>query len=172
MEQEQKNLIVVAQAVARAWTDDDFKKDFVSSPRSVLENAGLEMPSEIQIVGHEDTDSLKHLILPNEPIGSYQSKLLTTLAADISNSPPETEFRLLRNTDTLRHVVVPIRPQGLSAEQITTQATAALAASADVATDVEVVQTEAAVTTTTAVSEAEVAEFALVAIAVVPALVS
>jgi hypothetical protein len=64
-----------SQIVARAWSDEDFMNRLRSDPRAALAEYGLELPQsmaikvvdgpEARIV--EDTDSVRHFILPGNP---------------------------------------------------------------------------------------------------------
>lgn len=56
-----------SQIVARAWTDDEFRGRLIADPRSVLEEHGIETPEGVEIQVMEDTENVRHLILPPSP---------------------------------------------------------------------------------------------------------
>jgi hypothetical protein len=63
-----------SQIVARAWCDEGFMKRLWSDPRAVLAEHDLEVPPGIEVnveegteVKVEDTDAVRHFILPGSP---------------------------------------------------------------------------------------------------------
>jgi hypothetical protein len=52
------------QVVARAWSDDAYKQRLLSDPRTVLAEAGLPVPANLQVQVHEATSTHLHLVLP------------------------------------------------------------------------------------------------------------
>ncbi len=62
------------QIVARAWTDDAFKKRLLASPAEVLKEYGLVAPSGIKIKIHENTEKLLNLVVPIKPAAEELSE--------------------------------------------------------------------------------------------------
>lgn len=62
----QDNQKKFAQLIAKAWADADFKARLQSSPAAVLREAGIEVPEGVDIKVVEDTDTVKHLVLPKQ----------------------------------------------------------------------------------------------------------
>ncbi len=63
-----------SQIVARAWCDEDLMKRLRSDPRAVLAEHDLEVPRGTEVlveegteVKVEDTDAVRHFILPASP---------------------------------------------------------------------------------------------------------
>ena len=57
-----------AKVVAHAWSDDTYKDGLVNDPRSVLAQAGLEVPQSVEIAVVADTADRRHLVLPAKPV--------------------------------------------------------------------------------------------------------
>jgi len=55
------------QLVARAWSDEDFKRRLLAEPEAVLNEAGLNVVEGVQIKIMENTDRLAYLALPAKP---------------------------------------------------------------------------------------------------------
>ena len=53
--------------VAKAWSDEAFKKRLLSEPNAVLKENGVDIPAGVQFKIMEDTDQLCHISLPNPP---------------------------------------------------------------------------------------------------------
>jgi hypothetical protein len=56
-----------SQVIARTWSDEDFKERFMIDPRGVLAEHGIELPDDADIKVVQDTDTLRHLVLPAAP---------------------------------------------------------------------------------------------------------
>ena len=55
------------KVVAEAWSDQAYKERFLHDPRAVLTEAGLEVPSSIELAVMEDSADRRHLVLPAKP---------------------------------------------------------------------------------------------------------
>jgi len=70
-----------SQIVATAWADEDFKARLLADPRTVLAEYGIDTPEGIELVvvedtDSEDTDSVRHLVLPASPAGELADEEL------------------------------------------------------------------------------------------------
>jgi Nitrile hydratase, alpha chain len=63
--------------VARAWSDDEFKRQLMEDPRSVLADAGLPVSTDVSYVVVENDARCVHLILPARPGGDVSIRHLT-----------------------------------------------------------------------------------------------
>ncbi|WP_428262684.1 NHLP leader peptide family RiPP precursor [Haliangium sp.] len=66
-DEEVKNLHAWKSIVAKAWTDDAFRKALMSDPNQVLTDNGFVIPAGVSFSVVEDTDTARHLILPPTP---------------------------------------------------------------------------------------------------------
>ena len=62
---EQRNAL--AEIFAKCWTDQAFKNQFMSNPKTVLSEYGMDVPDGMDINVVENTDSCVHLPLPMPP---------------------------------------------------------------------------------------------------------
>jgi hypothetical protein len=65
---EQKNAL--AQLFAACWKDEALKARFMSDPKSVLKEYGLEFPEGIDVKVVENADDCVHITLPAPPSSS------------------------------------------------------------------------------------------------------
>ena len=65
---EQKNAL--AQLFAACWKDEALKARFMSDPKSVLKDHGLEVPDGMNVKVVENADDCVHITLPAAPGGS------------------------------------------------------------------------------------------------------
>ncbi len=59
--------MTVEKAIARAWTDADYKAKFLSDPHAALADAGVETPEGTTIKVMENTADTLHVVLPVAP---------------------------------------------------------------------------------------------------------
>ena len=72
----------IGKIIARAWSDEGYKARLVSDPRSVFEEAGLDLPEGLDIRVVEDTPDVRHFVLPLAPAeGELSEEALEQVAA-------------------------------------------------------------------------------------------
>lgn len=59
--------------IAKAWTDADYKARLMREPRAVLQEAGVQIPDDVQVKVHADTDEVINMVLPASPAGEVLS---------------------------------------------------------------------------------------------------
>lgn len=55
---------ILRNVAAKALSDPDYKRELINNPNEVLGQEGLEIPSGVRIVIHENTEDTIHLALP------------------------------------------------------------------------------------------------------------
>jgi hypothetical protein len=55
------------QVVARAWSDEGFKRRLLAEPGAVLREQGMDVPSGVEVRVVENTGRVAHLVLPPRP---------------------------------------------------------------------------------------------------------
>ena len=58
---------MTARAIARAWTDADYKARLINDPHAALAETGVEVPAGITVKVVENTTDTHHLVLPVAP---------------------------------------------------------------------------------------------------------
>ncbi len=53
--------------VAKAWSDEGFKRRLLSDPRAVLKENGIDVPEDIQVKVVENTKELVYVTVPPRP---------------------------------------------------------------------------------------------------------
>ena len=64
--------ITLAEIFAACWRDEALKARFMTDPRSVLEEHGLEVPSGVDLKVVENADDCVHITLPAPPAGVHE----------------------------------------------------------------------------------------------------
>lgn len=69
--------------VARAWADETFKNRLLDNPYVVLREYGIEIAQGTQVRVLEDSDEVRHFVLPPNPIGELtEEELSPSVGAD------------------------------------------------------------------------------------------
>ena len=56
--------------IARAWTDDDFRRKFAADPKGQFEeHLGTRLPEGLVMTVHEETPNSLHFVIPMKPSG-------------------------------------------------------------------------------------------------------
>jgi len=63
--------------VAEVWGDDDLKRRLISDPAGVLQEYGIDMPADVELKIVEDTDHVRHLVIPPSPADEFSDEDLT-----------------------------------------------------------------------------------------------
>ncbi len=57
-----------AKIVAKAWADEDYKKNLLSNTESILKEEGFEIPAGLKIQIIEEPENTKIFVLPKMPV--------------------------------------------------------------------------------------------------------
>ncbi|MCB0086459.1 MAG: NHLP leader peptide family RiPP precursor [Caldilineaceae bacterium] len=60
--------------IARAWSDPEYKERLLRDPKTVLAEAGMQVPEHLNVQVHANTDNTLNLVLPNSPAGEAISE--------------------------------------------------------------------------------------------------
>jgi hypothetical protein len=72
-----------SQIVAKAWQDEAFKRRLLADPAAVLKEHGMPVPPGVQLRVLEDSDTLRHLTLPQVPSAELAEADLEQIAAGL-----------------------------------------------------------------------------------------
>jgi hypothetical protein len=64
---ENSGLQILQELAARAQDDPSLRERLQTDPHAVLREAGLEVPDDVSISVHQNTEEEVHLVLPREP---------------------------------------------------------------------------------------------------------
>ena len=65
---EQRNAL--AEIFAACWKDEALKARFMSDPKAVLAERGIDVPDNMNVNVVENSDNTVHITMPNEPTGA------------------------------------------------------------------------------------------------------
>jgi hypothetical protein len=72
--------------IARAWADEAFKDRLMTHPKTVFREHGIEMAPDLDVRMVEDTEQVRHFVLPSNPAGELSEEELSPVAGADSHS--------------------------------------------------------------------------------------
>jgi hypothetical protein len=110
-----RNNVIYATIVARAWEDEDFKQSLIDNPTVICREEGMDIPDDKTIDLRLDTVDATHVVIPaenwDEGIVQLGELLRTSLPL-----PSNHALILLQNQPTLDHLVLPLNPRDVNVE--------------------------------------------------------
>ena len=103
-----KNRVILAECIARAWEDDSYRRSLVESPGPTLAQAGFEVPAGVTLTVRENTSEVTYVVLPRGDKLENKAELADALEKGLPLG--EHELRLVQNSDTLGFIVIPAKP--------------------------------------------------------------
>jgi len=80
MARSQKEKAIMAEVLSRAISDDEYRKKLIKSPNATLEEAGLEIEPGIEVRVLENTEKIRHVIIPHLEEGELSEEALGRIA--------------------------------------------------------------------------------------------
>ena len=168
MKTSNKNRAVLAEVIAKAMRDPQFRAELKRAPKQTLVAAGAEIAPNVNVEILENTDKVVFGVLPpHADQQQYQAKLDEEVKK-LNKLPEHVEVRIKRDTPDLAYLIIP-KPRTPAAGG---RGTGARGEELDaVAVSAAAIQTTAAATTVAVVEEVNVAaEAAAASVAVVVAV--
>ena len=81
MEKKAEQQKAMAKVIAKAWSDEGFKKRLLAQPMAVLVEHGVEVPAGVELKAVENTDKVAYFVLPAMPSGAGAEEMEERLAA-------------------------------------------------------------------------------------------
>ena len=78
--------VAYGKVIARSWDDDAYKSKLLNDPRTVLADAGIKVPADVDIRITEQQPGQMNLVLPAKPVeGEISDEALQTVAGGFTS---------------------------------------------------------------------------------------
>ncbi|KYC43078.1 hypothetical protein WA1_13330 [Scytonema hofmannii PCC 7110] len=105
-----QNRIIIADTIAKAWGDLQYKTTFIAEPKRILQEAGVEnIPETIEIQVVENTLKRQYFIL-SEDFSTHDYNELMVFIQSLSLQPGK-EIVLVQNTENWQYIVLSAPPE-------------------------------------------------------------
>ena len=106
----QRAQVIYAQIIARAWQEPEYRLELLTNSNSVIEESGLEIPEGVTVQVLQNTDTIKHVVLPYDlPVENYL-EIMGDILRNILPLPKGIELRVHQNTADINYLVLPNIP--------------------------------------------------------------
>ena len=173
MSNSDKNRVIIAEVIAKAWQDPEFRHALINNTRETLDEAGMEFGSgEINVVCNDATTT--YVVLPpGDNLGGFGDDAMKLLNEAMPLGVHE--IRLVQNSDERSYIVLPQAPADFEEGELSDEALDTVAGGSgyhDVAVNVEAAANAVAAANAAAYQNAAAAtEAAAAAVAVAVAAV-
>ncbi len=183
MADRKQNALKYGEVIQKCWEDEAYKKRFLADPEDVLTEAGFVVEEGVTYKVIEQPKLVEYIVLPHaeaKKAAQLVAKGLLNRAEQTDRIIPENlEVRIIQNTDEIRYLVLPASPKTLTKAELTAIAgggaflvvtdvvvaqSAAAATTAVGVMEMVAAEVQTAVSTTTALAEAELAVVVLAAV--------
>ena len=172
-----RDRVILAEIIARCWSDARFQGEFLHDPKTKLREAGMPVPDPTKVhVFRSDTSvtylGLSHTMKPEEYLqfaGEHVKSLLPLGA--------HHEVRIVQSTPDYLPIIIPVPPKTYLSGELSDQDLAEVAGGGwvwevtNVATTVEAAAEQAGVAVTTAAGAAEAVAAAVAAAVIAVVLI-
>ena len=130
--QESRTPALGARVVAKAWTDEKFRRELLTDPKPAITAMGVDVSNTPELVVLENGDGVHHVVVctlcscyPRMILGippawyksrEYRARVVREPRAVLEefgvSLPDQTEIRVVDSTADLRYLVIPERPEG------------------------------------------------------------
>jgi len=69
--------------IRKVWDDSKMKEELLQDPHAVLKKHGIDIPKEIELKIHENTDKTQHFVLPQKPNKELSDDFLSHIVAGL-----------------------------------------------------------------------------------------
>lgn len=103
-----KNRVVMAECIARAWQDDSFRQRLVSDPRGTLTEAGMDLPADVALQVKENNADVTYVVLQAGSTLSHKDQVADALEKSLPLNGHE--IRIVQNSPSVGYIVIPAKP--------------------------------------------------------------
>lgn len=154
------------EIVSKCWEDEAFKKSFIDDPEAIFKEYGIEVPEGIEYKVIVSPKDIEYIIIPAKEVKEAAQGLAKFFlqAAEASDTilPEGKEIRILQNTENVCYVILPASPKTLTAAELA-RISGSGSTTANTEVEVEAVEVEAVVSTTSHSVEGEIVAVAVCA---------
>ena len=105
-----RDRVIAAEVIAKAWKDETYRDRLVAEPSAVLTEAGINLRAGTTVTVRENSERIHYLAIPvadrwDEMEGAFFASLRTLLPL-----PEGVELRIVQSTAEHRQMVLPVSP--------------------------------------------------------------
>ena len=105
-----RDRVIAAEVVAKAWRDEEYRGRLIAEPVAVLAEAGISVPAGTTVTVHQNSPEIQYVALPLADRWEEAQDSFFAALQRILPLPEGVEIRLVQSTENHRQIVLPVPP--------------------------------------------------------------
>lgn len=122
--EKKSDYILYIELVTKCWDDDALYERFLTEPKQVMQEAGINVEEDVEYRVVEEQRGVKYVVLPFDTEGVEEAlDIVDTFLSTIQKQrgmiiPIGKELRIIQETEKIRFVSLPVSPKRMSVEEV------------------------------------------------------
>lgn len=105
-----RDRVITAEVIAKAWKDDAYRARLIADPNKVLTEAGAKVPEGMTIQVVANSPTIANVVIPYAERWEEAEETFFEGLRKILPLPAGIELRVVQNTKDVRYLVLPLSP--------------------------------------------------------------
>lgn len=105
-----RDKVITAEVIAKAWKDDAYRARLIADPETVLSEAGAKVPDGLKVTVLANSPTIAHAVIPYAERWEDVEETFFEGLRKILPLPGGIELRVVQNIKDHRHMVLPLSP--------------------------------------------------------------
>ena len=119
MKDSDRNRAIIAEVIARVWREPAYRDQLKKSPKQTLQQAGMSIAANMEVVILENTPTVIHAVLPPKAEMQRFASRLPQAVALLTDMPDTIEVRVHRDSAARSFLVIPAMPAAIKTGELT-----------------------------------------------------
>ena len=105
-----RDRVITAEVIAKAWKDDAYRNRLIADPNAVLTEAGIHVPEGATVTVLVNSAYLHHVVIPVADRWDEVEEAFFAGLRRLLPLPEGVELRIVQSTESHRQLVLPVSP--------------------------------------------------------------
>ncbi len=105
-----RDRVIAAEVIAKAWKDETYRDRLVAEPNAVLTEAGINLPAGTTVTVLANSAHIHHVAIPVAGRWDEMEEAFFASLRKLLPLPEGVELRILQSTEKHRQMVIPVSP--------------------------------------------------------------
>ena len=105
-----RDRVIAAEVIAKAWKDETYRDRLVAEPNAVLTEAGINLPAGTTVTVLANSAHIHHVAIPVADRWDEMEEAFFASLRKLLPLPEGVELRIVQSTENHRQIVLPVPP--------------------------------------------------------------
>ncbi len=105
-----RDRVITAEVIAKAWKDDAYRDRLIADPNAVLTEAGINVPAGTTVTVLANSAHIHHVVIPAADRWDEVEEAFFAGLHRLLPLPEGVELRIVQSTENHRQMVLPVSP--------------------------------------------------------------